>query len=81
MKKRSNENGCEQRHHCKARPDRLVPRIDITLETHVHFVENTHLPDGVGEPCRRRARNLLCDPRSHRQTHRALPVDPQLLKA
>ena len=30
--------------------DYLVPRIDITPETHVYFVENTHLPGGVGEP-------------------------------
>jgi CO/xanthine dehydrogenase Mo-binding subunit len=30
--------------------DYLVPRIDITPETNVYFVENTHLPGGVGEP-------------------------------
>ena len=28
----------------------IVPRIDITPETHVYFVENDHLPGGVGEP-------------------------------
>src|SRR5260370_8550626 len=30
--------------------DYLVPRIDITPDTHVYFAENTHLPGGVGEP-------------------------------
>src|SRR5947208_2294723 len=30
--------------------DYLVPRIGITPETQVYFVENDHLPGGVGEP-------------------------------
>lgn len=63
--------------------DYLVPRIDITPETHVYFVENTHLPGGVGEPgvpptapaiC-----NAICAATGKRI--RTLPVDPQLLKA
>ena len=28
----------------------LVPHIGMTPETHVYFVENTHLPGGVGGP-------------------------------
>ena len=51
--------------------DYLVARIDITPETHVHFVEN----DASAERCRRarraahRAGDLQRDLRSHRQTH------------
>lgn len=34
--------------------DYLVARTDITPETYTYFVDNTHLPGGVGEPgCRR----------------------------
>jgi len=50
--------------------DYLVPLIDITPETHVHFVENTRLPSGVGEPgVAHRAGDLQCDLRCNRQTH------------
>ncbi|MGC2204104.1 MAG: hypothetical protein WA633_28670 [Stellaceae bacterium] len=49
--------------------DYLVPRIDITLETHVYFVETTHLSGGVGEPgVPPTAGDLQRDLRRHRQT-------------
>jgi isoquinoline 1-oxidoreductase subunit beta len=63
--------------------DYLVPRIDITPETHVYFVENTHLPGGVGEPGVPPTAPAICNA-IHAATGkriRALPVDPQLLKA
>jgi isoquinoline 1-oxidoreductase subunit beta len=58
-------------------------RIDITPETHVHFVENTHLPGGVGEPGVPPIAPAICNAiyAATGKRIRALPVDPQLLKA
>jgi len=63
--------------------DYLVPRIDVTPETHVHFVENTHLPGGVGEPGVPPTAPAICNAiyAATGKRIRALPVDPQLLKA
>jgi len=63
--------------------DYLVPRIDITPETHVYFVENTHLPGGVGEPGVPPTAPAICNAiyAATSKRIRALPVDPQLLKA
>ena len=63
--------------------DYLVPRIDITPETHVYFVENTHLPGGVGEPGVPPTAPAICNAifAATGKRIRALPVDPQLLKA
>jgi isoquinoline 1-oxidoreductase subunit beta len=62
--------------------DYLVPRIDITPETHVYFVENTHLPSGVGEPGVPPTAPAICNAiyAATGKRIRALPVDPQLLK-
>jgi isoquinoline 1-oxidoreductase beta subunit len=63
--------------------DYLVPRIDITPHTHVYFVENTHLPGGVGEPGVPPTAPAICNAISAAtgKRIRALPVDPQQLKA
>jgi isoquinoline 1-oxidoreductase subunit beta len=63
--------------------DYLVPRIDITPETHVYLVENTHLPGGVGEPGVPPTAPAICNAiyAATGKRIRALPVDPQLLKA
>ena len=63
--------------------DYLVPRIDITPETHVYFVENDHLPGGVGEPGVPPTAPAICNAiyAATGKRIRALPVDPQLLKA
>ena len=54
--------------------DYLVPRIDITPETHVYLVENDHLPGGVGEPgVPPTAPAMQCDLRRDRQTHQSAP--------
>ena len=62
--------------------DYLVPRIDITPETHVYFAENTHLPGGVGEPGVPPTAPAICNAiyAATGKRIRALPVDPQLLK-
>ena len=62
--------------------DYLVPRIDITPETHVYFVENDHLPGGVGEPGVPATAPAICNAiyAVTGKRIRALPVDPQLLK-
>jgi isoquinoline 1-oxidoreductase beta subunit len=62
--------------------DYLVPRIDITPETHVYFVENTHLPGGVGEPGVPPTAPAICNAiyAATGKRIRTLPVDPQLLK-
>ena len=62
--------------------DYLVPRIDITPETHVHLVENTQLPGGVGEPGVPPTAPAICNAiyAATGKRIRALPVDPQLLK-
>jgi isoquinoline 1-oxidoreductase beta subunit len=63
--------------------DYLVPRIDITPETHVYFVENTHLPGGVGEPGVPPTAPAICNAiyAATGKRIRTLPVDAQLLKA
>jgi isoquinoline 1-oxidoreductase subunit beta len=62
--------------------DYLVPRIDITPETHVYFVENDHLPGGVGEPGVPPTAPAICNAiyAATGKRIRALPADPQLLK-
>jgi isoquinoline 1-oxidoreductase beta subunit len=63
--------------------DYLVPRIDITPDTHVYFVENDHPPGGVGEPGVPPTAPAICNAiyAATGKRIRALPVDPQLLKA
>ena len=63
--------------------DYLVPRIDITPETHVYFVENTRLPGGVGEPGVPPTAPAICNAifAATGKRIRALLVDLQLLKA
>jgi isoquinoline 1-oxidoreductase beta subunit len=63
--------------------DYLVPRIDITPDTHVYFVENDHHPGGVGEPGVPPTAPAICNAiyAATGKRIRALPVDPQLLKA
>ena len=63
--------------------DYLVPRIDITPETHVYFVENTHLPGGVGEPGVPPTAPAICNAiyAATGKRIRALPVNPQQLRA
>jgi len=63
--------------------DYLVPRIDIVPETHVYLVENDHLPGGVGEPGVPPTAPEICNAiyAATGKRIRALPVDPQLLKA
>jgi len=63
--------------------DYLVPRIDITPETHVYFVENMHLPSCVGEPGVPPTAPAICNAiyAATGKRIRALPIDPQLLKA
>ena len=63
--------------------DYLVPRMDITPETHVYLVENDHLPGGVGEPGVPPTAPAICNAiyAATGKRIRALPVDPQQLKA
>jgi isoquinoline 1-oxidoreductase subunit beta len=63
--------------------DYLVPRIDIMPETHVYFVKSTHLPSGVAEPGVPPTAPAICNAiyAATGKRIRALPVDPQLLKA
>jgi isoquinoline 1-oxidoreductase subunit beta len=63
--------------------DYIVPRIDITPETHVYFVESDHLPGGVGEPGVPPTAPAICNAiyAATGKRIRALPVYPQLLKA
>jgi isoquinoline 1-oxidoreductase subunit beta len=63
--------------------DYLVPRIDIAPQTHVYFVESDHLPGGVGEPGVPPTAPAICNAiyAATGKRIRALPVDPQLLKA
>jgi isoquinoline 1-oxidoreductase subunit beta len=63
--------------------DYLVPRIDITPDTRVHIVENTHPPGGVGEPGVPPTAPAICNAiyAATGKRIRSLPVDPRLLKA
>jgi isoquinoline 1-oxidoreductase subunit beta len=63
--------------------DYLVPRIDITPETHVSFVQKTHFPGGVGEPGVPPTAPAICNAiyAATGKRIRTLPVDPQQLKA
>jgi isoquinoline 1-oxidoreductase subunit beta len=59
-----------------------VPRIDITPETHVYFVEDDHLSGSVGEPGTPPTAPAICNAiyAATGKRIRALPVDPQLSK-
>ena len=65
----------------------LVRDTEPTLLFHhssrVYFVENTHLPGGVGEPGVPPTAPAICNAiyAATGKRIRALPVDPQLLKA
>jgi isoquinoline 1-oxidoreductase beta subunit len=63
--------------------DYLVPRIDITPETQVYFVQSDQLPAGVGEPGVPPTAPAICNAiyAATGKRIRALPVDPELLKA
>jgi isoquinoline 1-oxidoreductase beta subunit len=63
--------------------DYLVPRIDTTPEAHVYLVKNDHPPGGVGEPGVPPTAPAICNGiyAATGKRIRALPVDPQQLKA
>jgi isoquinoline 1-oxidoreductase beta subunit len=63
--------------------DYLVARTDVTPETHVHIVESTAPPGGVGEPGVPPIAPAICSAifAATGKRIRALPVDPALLKA
>jgi isoquinoline 1-oxidoreductase subunit beta len=63
--------------------DYLVARTDITPETHVHIVESSAPPGGVGEPGVPPIAPAICNAifAATGKRIRALPVDPSQLKA
>jgi isoquinoline 1-oxidoreductase beta subunit len=62
--------------------DYLVARTDIAPETHVHMVENSAAPGGVGEPGVPPIAPALCNAifAATGKRIRALPIDPAQLK-
>jgi isoquinoline 1-oxidoreductase beta subunit len=62
--------------------DYLVARSDITPETHVHIMESTAPPGGVGEPGVPPIAPAICNAiyAATGQRIRALPVDQSQLK-
>jgi isoquinoline 1-oxidoreductase subunit beta len=63
--------------------DYQVARTDITPQTHVHFVESSAPPGGVGEPGVPPIAPAICNAifAATGKRIRALPVDPEALKA
>jgi isoquinoline 1-oxidoreductase subunit beta len=63
--------------------DYLLARIDITPEIHVHIVESSAPPGGVGEPGVPPIAPAICNAiyRATGKRIRALPIDPAQLKA
>jgi isoquinoline 1-oxidoreductase beta subunit len=63
--------------------DYQVARTDITPQTHVHFVESSAPPGGVGEPGVPPIAPAICNAifAATAKRVRALPVDPEALKA
>jgi isoquinoline 1-oxidoreductase beta subunit len=63
--------------------DFLVARIDATPETHIHIVTNEAPPAGIGEPGVPPIAPAICNAifAATGKRLRALPIDPDLLKA
>jgi isoquinoline 1-oxidoreductase beta subunit len=63
--------------------DYLVARMDITPETHVHIVDSSAPPGGVGEPGVPPTAPAICNAifAATGKRIRALPIDTSLLKA
>jgi isoquinoline 1-oxidoreductase beta subunit len=63
--------------------DYLVARTDITPQTHVHVLESSALPGGVGEPGVPPIAPAICNAifAATGKRIRALPIDPAALKA